>query len=353
MDTGVIQSIFDGFGQNILTDESKQKISEMIDSLVETRVNAKTLELTEKVKELEESESVLKEKEKILVEEAKNFARKLGNEFVERENVMFEEIENYRKQAEEIIIETCIEYRDKIEEISLEEAENCRLALENIVESEAGNYKKEQDAALAKEVKEFRESLVNKISEYMETELTKSIPQDIMEAAVENAAMRPLVEGMIATFGKNHIKLDSTSMDVIKEAKAEINKLTEAYNVKIKDNLKLSAKVRELEKTMKLESLTRGMTTPQKSKVFKLLESCSVDEIDNKFEQIKDIIITESVRSPTRVSKQSLKEGANKPVARTESVQRQLERINEETRHSDNPEMAQWSKTLKKQLKTG
>lgn len=357
MDSKIIQKLFEGLDKNILTDETKDQVSSMIEELVNTRVAAKTTEFEEKLKAFESREKLLVAKEKILAEEAENFAKKIAKDFRDREQIMFEELDNYKALAEQIVLESCDEYRKAIEEIVIEEAENSRKHMESILVSEAGEFKKQQDTALAEEVNRFKDDLVEKISEFMESELTKAIPEDIMEAAAENAALKPLVEGMINTFGKNYIQLDSTSMDVIKEAKAEINKLNEAYNVKAKETVRLSAKVRELEKTLKLESLTKGMTASQKEKTFKLLEGYNVDEVENKFNQIKDIIITESVRQPQRVSKTELNEGS-KPQLKTvnsESVRKQIDRIqNPKTiLESTNPEMAAWKETLSRQLKQG
>lgn len=358
MDKKVLEKLFEGFGKDVITPETKTQISSMIDDLVETRVKAKTIELEEQVKKLQEKENLLKEKEKIVVEEAKNLAKKLGREFVAREKVMFEEINNYKRQTqsvvEKIVLESCSEYKDQVEKIALEEAKNLQTAMEDILVEQAVEAKKLQEAELAKEVSVFRESLVNKVSEFMEAELTKNIPQDIMESAAENAALRPLVEGMVKTFGKNYIQLDSTSMDVIKEAKAEINKLSEAYNVKVKESVKLSAQVRELEKKLKLESLTKGMTSSQKTKVFKILEGYNVNEIDEKFNQVRDIIINESVKTPSRVSKEDLKENNKFVPAKNSVVQKQLDRISGQVMNEGvDPEVASWRNTLKQQLKNG
>jgi hypothetical protein len=246
MDKKVIQKLFEGMDPAILTDETKAQVSQMIDDLVETRAKAKTAELEEKVAALEARESVLAAKEEILAEEAENFAKKMAGDFTAREQIMFEELDNYKSLAEEIVLESCEDYRNQVENMVVMEAENYRNHLEQILVSEAGEFKKEQDAALAEEVGRFKEDLVEKVSEYMEGELTKAIPEEIMEAAAENAALKPLVEGMVQTFGKNYIQLDSTSMNVVKEAKAEINKLSEAVNVKSKEAVRLSAKVREL-----------------------------------------------------------------------------------------------------------
>jgi hypothetical protein len=358
MDKKVLEKLFEGVDKKFLSEEAKSKVSQMIDDLVETRVKAKTLELEEKVKTLESKESIIKEKEKIVVEEAKKLAAKLGREFIAREKVMLEEVALYKKQTEKvvekIVLESCSDYKNQVEKIALEEAQNLQTALEEVLIEQAVEAKKLQEAELAKEVSVFRESLVNKVSEFMEAELTKNIPQDIMESAAENAALKPLVEGMINTFGKNYIQLDSTSMEVIKEAKAELNKLSEAYNVKVKESVKLSAQVRELEKKMKLESLTRGMTSSQKDKVCKILEGYNVNEIDEKFSQIRDIVIAESVRTPSRISKTELKENHKLKTAQNGVVQKQLDRISGQSlNESVDPEVAEWQKTLQKQLKNG
>jgi hypothetical protein len=85
--------------------------------------------------------------------------------------------------------------------------------------------------------------------------------------------------------------------------------------------VKLGARVKELEKQVKLTSLTEGMTQAQKSKAVKLLESCSVEELESKFKSIKDIIVEESAK-PRKVSVEEVKT----PAAQA-AVKKQVDRI--------------------------
>lgn len=345
MDKVVLEQIFEGLDKNLISDELRQKVSEMIEGVVTTRVEALTQELSQKEaifieeagkikSEYEAKEKALLEqvaqKEKVLEEEAVAFAEKVATSIKEKESIMVEEVENYKTQVEQLVAEEASAYRDHLEAIIKEESENYRNYVESIALEEAGNHRTQQDAVLAKEVGEFKKEMVDKISEFFEAELVKNIPSEIMEAAVKLSAYEPLVENIIGVFSKNYIKLDTTSYEVIKEARKTNEDLTQSLNAKVKDNVRLGAKIKDLEKKSKISDLTEGMTLPQRNKAIQLLEGYNLEELDDKFAQVKDIIIESSVKNvetpktekaatSTKTTKQPLSESAQKQIEKLKS----------------------------------
>lgn len=371
LDENVIKELFEGFDAKLVSDDLKEKVKTMIDSLVESRVAALTTELEEKEKAfLEQAEAFKKEyedkeskliaeldsKQAILEEEAQAFADKVAKTLAEKEAIMVEESENYRKHAESIVSEEAKAYRDLLEKIAIEECGVYREYLENIALEEAVNYKKQHEAALAQEVGEFKSEMVENISEFLETELEKSIPQDIMEAAVKVSAYEPLIEGMIKTFGESYIKLDTTSYDVIKEARKENEELSESVNAKVKENVRLQSEVKDLEKKIKIVELTEGMNEKQKAKASKLLESCtSAKDVESEFKKVQDLIIESSVKEEKNVveDKKPTKKVSQKKNL-SEAAQKKIEKIqNSNLNESVDPEMAEMKKRLERQLRNG
>jgi hypothetical protein len=365
MDKVVLEQIFEGLDKNLVSAELRQKVSEMIEGVVKTRVEALTQELAAKealfieeagkVKaEFEAKEAALLEqiaqKEKVLEEEAVAFAEKVATGINEKEAIMVEEVENYRKQVEGLVAEEASAYRDHLEAIVKEESENYKNYVESIALEEARNHKTQQDAVLAKEVGEFKKEMVDKISEFFEAELVKNIPQEVMESAVKLSAYEPLVESIMGVFSKNYIKLDTTSYEVIKEARKTNEDLTQSLNAKVKDNVRLAARVKDFEKKSKISDITEGLTIEQRKKAVQLLENYNLEEIDAKFAQVKDIIIESSVKgnvvveaktgSPAKSEKQPLSENAKKQIEKLKS---------EPLTESVMPEMAEWQKRLRKQ----
>jgi len=371
LDENVIKELFEGFDSKLVSDELKGKVKTMIDSLVDSRVRAQTIELAEKEKFFLEQTKTLKKtyegkmvklnaeltaKQKILEEEAQAFADKVGKTLAEKEAIMVDESENYRKHAEAIVGQEAKSYRDLLEGIVLQECGTYREYLEGITLEEAVGYKKQQEAALAQEVGDFKASMVESISQFLETELTKSIPAEIFEAAVKLSAYEPLVEGMIKTFGESYIKLDTTSYDVISEARKENEELSESVNAKAKENVRLQTEVKSLEKKIRLNELTEGMTEKQKAKASKLLESCSsAKDVEGEFKKVQDLIIESSVKEERKVVIESKQ--VKSPVRQdlSETAQKKIEKIKSQStlKESVSPEMAEWQSRLGRQLRNG
>lgn len=381
VDNKIIEELFEGFDAKLVSDDLKETVRGMIDSLVESRVSALTTDLEEKealfIAEAEklkadfaEKEAKLLEsistKEKILEEEANAFAETVAKTLAEKEAIMVQESENYRKHVEGIVGEEGKLFKESLESIVVEEAEAYRKHIEEIALQEATSFKTMQDSALAEEVSAFKASMVESISEFLEAEIEKSIPAEIMEAEVKLAAYEPLVESMISVFGENYIKLDSTSYDVIKEARKENKELSESVNAKVKENVRLMSEVKNLEKSIKIKELTEGMTQVQKETANKLMESCSnAADVEKEFAKVKDIIIESSVKKETVINESA--KPAAKPAVKTptkventakkplsETAKRKIDSLTNQTlNESNDPEMAEYVGRLNRQLRNG
>jgi hypothetical protein len=376
IDNKIIKELFEGFDAKLVSEDLQEKVKGMIDDVVESRVAALSTEMEDKesffLKEAKKLKSEcaakikkIKEsydsKEKILEEEAKNFSAKVLKSLEEKEAIMVEEVNEFKAMAEQVVAEESKSFRDMTIEAVVEETTNYRNYIESIALEETMAYRKEQDAVLANDVSTFKESLVDQISEFMEAELTKSIPEEIMEAAVKVSAYEPLVESIVDVFGKNYIKVDNTSYEVIKEARKENEELAESLNEKSKDVVRLGAEVKKLEKDLKIYSLTEGMTAPQKAKTVKLLESCSVEDIDGEFNKVKDIIIEESVKAPKKTAKKKIVTESNKSVTKpskkilSDVAKKKIEKLKnkEGLSESVDPEIAGYANSLNRQLRSG
>jgi hypothetical protein len=351
----IVAKIFEGMDQALISDETKKKVTDMINQIVEARVVAKTSDVLEKNKKLvvlaKEAQQLTKtmseefaQKEAILREEAQNFSKSLAQQFSEKESVFMETLKEYKQSTEATIKEVALEYREALEHVVMEEAAQYREWVEQVALEEASGFKAQHEAELAKDVSKFKETMLERVNEYLEGQISKHIPESVMESAAEAAAYKPLVEKLVKVLGDNYITLDSTGYEAIKSAKNENAKLTEAVNMKAKEQVKLESRVKELEKKVKLTSLTEGMTQAQKKKAEKFLESYGVDQLDTKFAAIKDLIITESVK-PERVS--------IKQETKSEHVERQVQKIVESatkpvSKSGPASEMSEWASSLEK-----
>jgi hypothetical protein len=340
-----------------LNEDVANDISTYLDELVTDRAAASTDELAEQVKTLKKENAVLKKtvqtQESEFKSEAEKFASELSEAFAQKEKILFEELENYKAETVRVVEETASQYRAMVEEMVIAEASEYRTSLEQVMVESAKDFRLKQEAALAQDVSAYQTDLLGKLDEFIEAELPNSLPEGLIEAAAKASALESIVEGVVGVFDNNYIKLDESSVEALKEARSEQEQLAESYNAKVKEAVALTAKVRELEKEVKFNKLTEGMTQDQKKRAKRLLESASANDIERKFEGVKDFIIKESVTGSSK----------KKPVARrpqneskkqqlTEHAQKQVEKIEEsiqapkEASTGFGNEMASWRKSL-------
>lgn len=348
-DKQIVDKLFESAGTEVLSEETKEQIKHMIDAKVEARLAEATKQLKEKEnnlkKWLEEQNRQLREKEFALEEVAESFAKQCADEMKEKEAIMFESLKEFKQQAEIIIAESSQEFKNNILETTLQECAEYKTAIEEETIKETithiSEYKKLQEAALAKEVDTAKATIVDRMSKYLDTKVQEAIPAKVMEAAVEAAAYRPLVENMIKTFAQGYVKFDSTGYTAIKEAKAEASRLSESVNAKTKDIVRLTSKVKELERSQKILSLCEGLTAKQRTQAKVLLEKVETENLDEAFNKLKKNLIEESVRVQPQVQKN------------TESAKKQLEKLQESVVNKDtqvvsdvSSEIDEWAKSV-------
>jgi hypothetical protein len=281
MSKSTLEALFEGLGKGEVNDELKGKLTTLINETVDARVGAKEKLLTEEVEAL---------KTKLLTE-AEELKTKLLTEAENNEKVLVEQAEKYKKELEEAVIEETVKYKAKVEKERDEELTKYRAEIEAMVLEEAKNFKETQDAALVEEVKKFKAGMVDKVSDYLEAKLTETVPAEIMESAAKLKVLEPLVQGVMESFSKNFVKLDTTSFKLIKEAKEQIDVLEKQVQEKAKAEIALKKEIREVQKNMKVKSLTEGLTQAQKEKAVKLLEGVEVEELEGRWAKIRDIVI--------------------------------------------------------------
>jgi hypothetical protein len=249
------------FGDQVeaLTEDQTATISSKLDKLVETRVETKVKFQTEVL------EAEAKEKYDVLLSEATSkYEKNLGS--VENKTVKL--AESYKSKME-----------SKVQKVIKQLQE-----------------KKEQ------EVEAFKKEIVEKLDKYLELELEKKIPQTYVEAVAKVSVLEPIVEGVKNSLTENYIKFDENNFGLLKDAKQEIIKLREENASTIKESMDLNSELKDLKRSLKISEVCEGLTDSQRERTTKLLESYDVDEIGERFNAIRDIIIEGAeMREPAAV----------------------------------------------------
>lgn len=298
-----LEALFEGMDKAVLSEDAQKKIESLINETVDVRVAAK--------------EKLLQEELSKVKADLETEKKKISEEAAANEKVLVEQAERFKKSLEEAVIEESTKFKESFTKAKEAEVEEQKKQLQEMVLAEAKSFKEKQDAVLVEEVKNFKAELIEKVSDYLEAKLTEAVPAEIMESATKLAVLEPLVTGIMESFSKNFVKLDTTSYKLIKESRDEIAKLESQIQEKAKLEVNLKKEKRELERNLKVARLTEGLTQVQKEKAVKLLEGVEFEKLEDHYKKIGDIITESKVEAP-KAEVEKLQESA-KPEAKVEA----------------------------------
>jgi hypothetical protein len=221
-----------------------EKINKLIEAQVDTRVSVQ--------QEILESE--IKEKYDTLLEE--------------REGVYTENL----KTLEEGLLARATAFKDLVVEKT-----------DTIIES----YKAQKDG----EVEQFKAVMESRLDSYLDLELKKAIPDSHIEALAKVSVLEPIVEGFKKVMQENYIKFDEESFGLLKDARSEIINLRKQLSGSVNESMDLTKKLNESERIMKISEVCEGLTQAQYERACKLLEGYDADEVAERFNLIRDVIL--------------------------------------------------------------
>ena len=203
--------------------------------------------------------------------------------------------EDFKESITEAVAVATSEKDAKIAEIEsmneelMTENESLKLEIDTLKEGTLDEVKAEVEA--------YKESLVEKISAYLDSEMDKLIPEEAIEAVAKLEIYEPLVEGFKGAISKYGIEIDSEGHGLLKEAKTEIEKLREAYDVATRKNVELTTEMEKINSTVTLMEKCDGLTEDQKKKMVVIFKGKSEDEINERFDEVRDMVIESTTKT--------------------------------------------------------
>lgn len=201
-------------------------------------------------------------------------------------------------------VELTGEFKDKINELfglAVKEKEGEITTLEEslskseeqveTLQGEITTLKESTLEQVKEEVESHKEGLVDKLSSFLDEELKELIPDSIVEAAAKVEIYEPLVESMKSAFAEKGIEIGSEGHEVLKEARDEIVTLRDDVNTKTVAYNELSEKSEQLLARYVLNEKCEGLTVEQKDKVCTIFKNDSVEEINEKFDSVRDLVV--------------------------------------------------------------
>lgn len=231
------------FENSQLTDEAKTALKEAFEATVTQRVNERvTLEVENAVKQIDEAHGAkLKElMEAVDADHAEKFKKAIAH--IDQDHT-----EKLRKVAEHY---------------------------ENIIKEDAAT---------------FRDELVGHISDYMDLYLDKAMPQETLQAAVENTSAKRILESIKQLVSVDEEYINNNVREALQDGKQIIDDLRGKLNGALKENVEINKKLSEVQGELILEQKLSSTTEDKKAYVKKLLAGKSAEYIKENFNYVVEM----------------------------------------------------------------
>ena len=159
------------------------------------------------------------------------------------------------------------------------------------------NLKESTMDEVKSEVEAHKEELSEKVSRYLKDTLVELVPAELVEAQAKLEAYEPIVEKVKDVFAGFGVDIDSAAHEVLKEAKTEITGLKDSYDTVVADKLTLEKEVAGYKADALLKEKCDGLTPEQEEKIAAIFAGSSVEEIEEKFDRITDLVISEKSKA--------------------------------------------------------
>jgi len=238
------------FGDQIteLSEDQRDTLSGKLDTLLETRVDAK-----------------VKFKTEVIEEEAR------------------EKYESLLKEATDKF-ETGLK---SVEEKAYSKAKSYKTKLKEDVETTLKDIQEKKD----EEIAQFKTTMTEKLDKYLNYELDKRIPEVYVEEAAKCQIFEPVVTKFKKVMEESGININEENFGIVKNAREEIVKLREELASSVKENMEVVNENKDMKRSMEISAVCDGLTSAQREKTEKLLEGCEAGEVKTKFAAIRDFII--------------------------------------------------------------
>lgn len=153
------------------------------------------------------------------------------------------------------------------------------------LEKLASYYRK----ALNEKALDFKNSMIDEVSNFLDIALDKALPKAQLQEAVENTYARTQLDKIRSVVGIDQESIDSGIKTTIAEGKKVVDSLNEKLNESYKDNEALLEKLKSVEATIILEQKTKGMPSTKKDFIVKLLNDKNSSYIEENFNYVVEM----------------------------------------------------------------
>lgn len=194
-------------------------------------------------------------------------------------------------QVEKALVEQDESHAQKLEKL-LEAIDTDHTAkLEKIVEAIDQNHSqklsavvKKYESAVGGDADEFKNTLVESISTYLDEFLEEHIPTESVEQAVKNKKALTVLEGLRKDLAVNFALSKEYIKDAIEDGKQQLDESAAQTTQLTEQNSQLGARVRQLESHILLTEKTADLPEEKAKYIYRVLSEKSTDFINENFD---------------------------------------------------------------------
>lgn len=197
------------------------------------------------------------------------------------------------------------------EQIDEKVKEKAQIIAEEIANEQVETYKNELNEQYEDKFEEYKLMITERFSDFVDSVLDEelSIPDDIKEFARKGQLYSDLIDQLKIRVGIDEGKLDEEARELMKEARDEIVNLRGKLNEMENTNIELKSDIKQMAAALYSREKCDGLTESQKSRALKLLEGLtSKNDIDKKFELIKESLFVEKKEDKTPLNEAKVEE---------------------------------------------
>jgi len=251
---------------------------------------------------MKEVKDVLKSAAKdILSEETLDELQNIFNEAVNEkiklhiEKALIEQDEDYSNKLEKLVAAIDADHTEKLTKVYEAVLADHTAKLQNVI--------KKYEGGLNNDAKNFKQSLVENISNYLELYIDEAIPAKSINEAVKNKRSNQVLEQIKKMLSVNEVSVNDSIRDAIIDGKKQIDEANKKLEAVLAENIELKSKMEKLEVNKLVAEKTQDMKPEVVEKVFKLLQGKDPKFVKENFDYtVKMFEKSESERLETLAS---------------------------------------------------
>lgn len=167
---------------------------------------------------------------------------------------------------------------------------------------------RKHDAVLNEDAKNFKDSLIDQLSNYLDLYLEKTIPHEQLREAVENTRARKIVDQIKEFVSIDDEYVTGVIREAVEDGRKTISQLQQELNEAVKSNIELAQKAKHVKAELVLEQSTKNLPADKKQYVMRTLKGKDPEYITENIDYVVKMFEKEEDERRSLISEEAKKD---------------------------------------------